>query len=128
MEAPENDVSKAILNASIKVHKTLGAGLFESVYEGCLAHELEQLGYKVLRQVPVAVKYGDLKFEGGFKIDLLVNDCVIVELKSVSAIQPIHHTQLTTYLKLSGNRLGLLINFNRVKLVDGFHRIANGMP
>jgi len=84
MEAPENDVSKAILNASIKVHKTLGAGLFESVYEGCLAHELEQLGYKVLRQVPVAVKYGDLKFEGGFKIDLLVNDCVIVELKSVS--------------------------------------------
>ncbi|MFK8056195.1 MAG: GxxExxY protein [Saprospiraceae bacterium] len=128
MEAPENEISKAILNACIKVHRTLGPGLFESVYEGCLAYELEELGYEVRKQVVIPIQYGDLKFEGGFKLDLLVNELVIIELKSVSEIQPIHRTQLVTYLKLAEKRLGILVNFNRIKLVNGFHRIANGMP
>ena len=111
----ENDIASDVLTASIKVHRALGPGLYESVYEQCLAFELEELGYKVQRQVQLPVIYRGLKFEQGFVIDMLIDDLVIIELKSALKILPIHFTQLNTYLKLSDKRLGLLINFYNQK-------------
>lgn len=123
----ENELSNLIIGCAIEVHRTLGPGLLESVYENCLLDELEEKGIFVERQVELPIEYKDKNLEVGYKIDLLVENKVIIELKSVKEIQPIHVAQLMTYLKLSDNKLGLLINFNEVKLVDGLKRIVNNI-
>jgi len=120
-----NEISGEIVDASIHVHRCLGPGLLESVYESVLAYALQKRGLKVDRQVPVPVVYDDLQFEEGFRADLIVENAVIVELKSVETIAPVHSKQLMTYLKLMDRRLGLLINFGAPLLKDGIRRIAN---
>ncbi len=121
-----NEVSRLVLDASMRVHTALGPGLLESTYEACLAHELKNSGLSVQTQVPLPVVYQGLKLEIGYRIDLLVDDLVVVEVKSVEALAPIHHAQVLTYLKLSGKSLGLLINFNAVRLKDGIKRFVMG--
>jgi len=123
----ENDISYAIRGAAFKVHTTLGPGLLESSYESCLAYELRKLGYDVKTQVGLPLVYEDIKMDVGYRIDLVVNDCVIVEIKSVESLNDVHHKQLLTYLKLSGLRLGLLINFNVSSLKNGIVRIVNNL-
>lgn len=124
----ENQLSKVIVDASLHVHKRTGPGLLESVYEAILAHELRKRGLHVERQVKIPIQYDELIFEEGFRADLLVEGKVIVELKSVEQVIPLHSKQLLTQLRLSNRRLGLLINFGAGLLKDGLHRIANGMP
>jgi GxxExxY protein len=118
-----NQISKEVVEAAYAVHRTLGPGLLESVYEICLAHELEKRGLAVERQVVLPVLYDNLRFDAGFRLDLLIEKCLIVELKTVDEILPIHKAQLLTYLKLSDTRLGLLINFNAPMIKDGLQRI-----
>ena len=122
----ENEVSGQIVDAAIKVHTALGPGLFESVYESALAYELEKRGLRVVRQQPIPVIYENIRFEEGFKADLLVEDLVLVELKAIERIAPVHKKQLLTYLRLSKKRVGLLINFNVELVKDGITRIVNG--
>ncbi len=119
-------VSRLVLNAALKVHSALGPGLLESTYEACLAQELRNAGLTVQTQVPLPVVYDGLKLEIGYRIDLLVEDLVIVEAKSVEALAPIHQAQMLSYLKLSGKSLGLLINFNVAHLKDGMRRFVMG--
>lgn len=119
-----NAISAAILGSAIKIHRAFGPGLLESVYREVLAYELEQLGFAVMREVPVPLVYGGKTFPVGFRADLVVAGLVLVELKSVEALNPAHFRQVTTYLRLSSLRLGLLINFNEATLLRGFHRIA----
>jgi GxxExxY protein len=121
----ENDISGAIVDAAIKVHTALGPGLLESVYEAALAHELEKRGLPVNRQVPLPVVYEEVRLEEGFRADLVVGGKVMVELKSVDRIADVHKKQLLTYLKLTGMKLGLLINFNEALIKDGITRIVN---
>jgi len=118
-----NEISGKIIDLAMKVHTALGPGLLESTYEACLIHELKKAGLKVLSQVALPVNYDGVTIELGYRIDLLVEDLIIVELKSVEKITPVHQAQLMSYLKLSGNRLGLLINFNVLHLRDGIKRI-----
>ncbi|NVN90583.1 MAG: GxxExxY protein [Desulfuromonadales bacterium] len=121
-----NSISSQIINAAITIHKELGPGLLESVYLRCMLLELENAGLKVLAEVPIPVFYKGTKVsDDGFRLDILVENLVVVELKSVEKIQPVHKKQLLTYLRLAGKPLGLLINFNEVKLIDGITRIAN---
>lgn len=122
----ENDISGKIIGCAINVHKTLGPGLLESAYEECLYYELMELGLKVVKQKPLPVIYKKVKLEAGYRVDLLVEDLVVVELKAVDAINDIHIAQVLTYLKLSGCKLGLLINFNVSQLKDGIKRLKNG--
>src|SRR2546428_11278576 len=124
----ENQLSKIILDAAFKLHTRTGPGLLESVYEVILAHELRKQGIHVARQVPIPIHYDDLTFEEGFRADLLVEDKVIVELKSVEKLLPVHSKQVLTQLRLSQRRLGLLINFGEVHLKNGIERIVNGLP
>ncbi len=124
----ENETAKQIVDAALLVHKALGPGLLESVYETALFHELVKRGLTVVRQVPVTFVYDGHVYDEGFRLDLLVADCVVVELKSVETVHPVHKKQLLTYLRLSGKRLGLLINFNSALLKDGVIRIVNGLP
>ncbi len=124
----ENETAKQIVDAALCVHKALGPGLLESVYETALSHELVKRGLKVQRQVPVTFVYDGKRYDEGFRIDILVSDCVIVELKSVENLHPVHKKQLLTYLRLSEKRLGLLINFNTALLKNGITRIVNGLP
>ncbi len=124
----ENETAKQIVDAALAVHKGLGPGLLESVCETALFHELAKRGLQVQRQVPVTFVYDGNRYDEGFRIDLLVADCVIVELKSVEQVHPVHKKQLVTYLRLSGKRLGLLINFNSALLKEGITRIVNGLP
>jgi GxxExxY protein len=124
----ENQLSKLVLDAAFTVHTRTGPGLLESVYEVILAHELRQHGLVVERQIPIPIRYNELTFDEGFRADLLVEDKLIVELKSVEKLIPVHGKQLLTQLRLSNRRLGLLINFGEVRLKDGIERIANGMP
>jgi GxxExxY protein len=119
-----NKVSGEVVDAAIEVHSALGPGLLESVYEACLSYELQQRGLKVERQLPVPVLYKDVQLEIGFRIDLFVEKCVIVELKAVEALLPIHEAQVLTYLKLMGQRVGLLLNFNVVSMKKGLKRIV----
>ncbi len=121
-----NKLSSEIIKAAINVHRELGPGLLESVYQACMVIELKSMNRKVEAEVPVPVKYRgqDIK-EEGFRIDLLVEDQIIVELKSVEKLKPVHHKQLLTYLRLAKKELGLLINFNEVLLKDGISRIIN---
>jgi len=121
-----NQISGAIVDAAMKVHTTLGPGLMESAYEGCLKHELTKRGLKVLSQVTLPVIYDGVKIDVGYRIDLLVEDAVIVELKAVERLTPLNEAQLISYLKLSGRKLGLLINFNVEHLKNGIKRIVNG--
>jgi GxxExxY protein len=120
------EVSHAVITAAMKVHKELGAGLLESAYKTCLAFEIRRSGLTCATEVPVPVVYCGIKVDAGYRLDLLVENMVVVEIKSVDAICPIHHAQLITYLKLSGKSLGLLINFNVVHLKDGIKRFVNG--
>ena len=120
-----NEVSGSVVDAAMKVHTALGPGLLESAYEACLLHELRKRGRKVLSQVVLPVVYDGVKIDVGYRIDLLVEDVVIVELKAVEKLLPIHDAQLLSYLKLGGYRLGLLINFNVLHLKDGIKRKVN---
>ena len=118
-----NRLSGRVVHAAYKVHEALGPGLLESVYEVCLIHELAKTGIQTERQVPLPVVYDDIKLEAGFRIDVLVEHQLIVELKAVEGLTPVHQAQVLTYLKLSGLRLGLLINFNVAVLKDGIRRV-----
>jgi GxxExxY protein len=121
-----NGISSEIISAAVAVHKELGLGLFESVYKSCMIIELHTRGINFGNEVAVPVLYRGIKVhEEGFRLDLLVEDTVIVELKSVDKIQQVHRKQLLTYLRLTKKPLGLLINFNETRLVDGITRIAN---
>lgn len=120
-----NDVTGHIIAAAMKVHTLLGPGLLESAYEACLAYELRQRGLKVDVQLALPIEYEGVLLEAGYRIDLLVEDAVIVELKAVSALLPIHEAQLLSYLKLSKKKIGLLINFHVLRLKDGIKRMAN---
>jgi len=122
----ENEISGKIIGCAIEVHKALGPGLLESAYEACLYYELQEAGLKVERQKSLPVVYKEVKLEAGYRIDLLVEDCVVVELKAVEALNDVHTAQVLTYLKLSGSKLGLLMNFNVTKLVNGIKRLKNG--
>jgi len=117
-------VAKGVVEAAFAVHSTLGPGLLESVYEVCLAHELAKRGLKVERQVVLPVIYDNIKLDAGLRLDLLVENCLIVEIKAVQEILPVHQAQLLTYLKLTGHRLGLLINFNVPIIKEGLKRMA----
>jgi GxxExxY protein len=121
-----NSVSHAVVTAAMKVHSVLGPGLLESAYSACLKFELEIVGFQSVSQLGLPVVYKGVKLELGYRVDLLVENLVIVEVKSVDAISPVHQAQLLSYLKLSGKSLGLLINFNMVHLKDGIKRFVNG--
>lgn len=122
----ENEISKKIIGAAIEVHKQLGPGLLESSYEVCLAYELKQVGLKIETQVALPVIYKEVKLSAGYRIDILVENKVIIELKAVEALADIHTAQLLTYLKLKDLKLGLLINFNNIRVIDGIKRVING--
>ena len=124
-ERQENDISGKIIGAAVEVHKHLGPGLLESAYEECLCCELDLRGIKFQRQVPLPLNYKGLKLDCGYRLDLLVEDKVVVELKTVEAIAPIHEAQMLTYLKLRDIRIGLIINFNVHLLVEGVRRLVN---
>ncbi|MDG1275899.1 MAG: GxxExxY protein [Algoriphagus sp.] len=121
----ENETTSKIIGAAIEVHKQLGPGLLESAYEFCLAHELRTQNLKVETQVILPVVFKGIKLEAGYRLDLLVEDRIIVEIKAVEELANIHLAQTLTYLRLGGFRLGLLINFNVPKLVDGLKRVVN---
>lgn len=123
----ENAVAKQIVDVAFRVHRALGPGLLESVYEAVLAGELEKRGLSVARQQAIPVVYEGTRFETGFRADLVVQDNVIVEIKSTAEVAPLHKKQLLTYLRLSGKRLGLLINFDVALIRDGITRIVNGL-
>jgi len=123
----ENEIAKQIMDAAFLIHRTLGPGLLETVYEVILAKKLSEMGLAVDRQVPVPIQFENIKFDEGFRADLIVEKRVIVELKSVERLQPIHSKQLLTYLRLTDMRLGLLINFGESLLKNGFKRVVNGL-
>ena len=123
----ENELSRSILDAAFRVHSALGPGLLEGAYEACLAYELRAEGFRLLTQVPLPLVYREVTLDVGYRLDLLVEDLVVVEIKSVDALAAIHQAQLLSYLKLSGKRLGPLINFNVVRLKDGIKRLVNGL-
>ncbi len=122
-----NEISGQIVDAAMKVHSALGPGLLESAYEACLLFELHQRGLTARSQVELPVVYGNVRIDVGYRIDLLVEEEVIVELKAVDQVLAIHEAQLLSYLKLSGKQLGLLINFNVTRLKDGIKRMVNGL-
>jgi GxxExxY protein len=123
-----NEISGQIVDAAYRVHTALGPGLLESVYEEVLAYELRKRGLNVIQQQSIPVVYEDVLVEIGFRADLLVEDRVIVEIKSIAEIAPVHKKQLLTYLRLADKRVGLLINFNEFLIKDGITRIVNGRP
>jgi GxxExxY protein len=119
-----NDVSGSIIDAAYTVHKYLGAGLLEGVYEVCLAYELRERGHIVETEVVVPIIYKDVRLESGLRLDMLVDNCVIIENKAIEKLIPVHEAQVLTYLKLTGKRVGLLINFNTCQIKDGIKRIV----
>ena len=123
----ENEIGKIIVDAALAVHRALWPGLLELVYEVVLAHELEQRGLKVQRQVPIPIEYEGIRFQEGFRADLVVEGKVIVELKSVEKVSGAHKKQVQTYLKLTGQKLGFLLNFNTELMKDGTTRVVNGL-
>ena len=123
----ENEIAKIIVDTAFQIHKRLGPGLLELVYEVVLTHELKKRGLRVKGQVPVAIVYDDIKFDVGFRADLIIEDKVIVELKSVENVVPVHKKQLLTYLRLADKRLGLLINFGAELIRDGISRVVSGL-
>lgn len=123
----ENELSKIIVNTGFQIHKALGPGLFESVYEEILFYELTQQGLEVSRQQAIPVVWKNIKMEQGFRADLIVENKVLIEIKSVENIAPVHQKQVVTYLKLTGLKLGLLINFNEALIKNGITRIVNNL-
>lgn len=128
MPSRENEIATQIVDAAFQIHTRLGPGLFESVYVALLVHELTKRGLQVGVQHPIPLVYDDLKFEHGFRADLLVAGLLIVEVKSIEALAPVHFKQVLTYLRLSEKRLGLLINFNVELIKDGVRRIVCNLP
>ena len=124
----ENAIGKQVVDAAVQIHRELGPGLLETVYEVVLARELEHRGLRVERQIPVPIVYGGVRFEEGFRADLIVEGKVIVELKSVEQMSKVHAKQVFTYLKLTGLKLGFLLNFGASLMKDGIERIVNGLP
>lgn len=123
----ENEISKIVVDCCFKIHTTLGPGLYESVYEKVLCYELNKRGLRIKRQQILPVIYDGIKIKTGFRTDIIVEDKVILELKSVENLQPVYSKQLLTYLKLSGMKLGLLINFSESLIKNGIHRIVNNL-
>ena len=124
----ENEISKQIVDVAYKIHTTFGPGLLESVYETVMAYELTQRGMHVARQQAIPVVYESVHMEVGFRADLIVEGKVVVEIKSVEAVAPVHKKQLLTYLRLADKRLGLLINFETELIKDGIFRVVNRLP
>ena len=123
----ENEIAKLVLDLSIKIHRKLGPGLLESAYEDCLEYELTKAGHKPKRQEPIPLIWDGQQLGEGFRADLIVDDKVLIELKAVSELKDIHYAQVVTYLKLTGLKLGLLINFNTQRVSNDFHRVVNGL-
>lgn len=121
-----NRITETIIGAAIQVHRTLGPGLLESAYVACLAYELKKRGFSTEEQKPVPLIYEQVKLECGYRMDILVENSVVVEIKSVEALAPIHEAQVLSYLRLSGCKIALLINFNVTVLKDGIRRFING--
>jgi GxxExxY protein len=126
MARSENEIARILVDVAFKIHTTLGPGLLESVYETVLFYELTRRGLKVLRQVGIPLVYEGMLLEEAFRADLIVEDKVVVEIKSVEQIAPVHKKQLLTYLRLADKRLGLLINFGEALIKDGITRVVNG--
>ena len=123
----ENEIGKVVVGAAIAVHKELGPGLFETVYEVILTHELKKHGLNVKRQVPISIEYDGIKFDEGFRADIIIENKVILELKSVESVTKAHKKQVLTYLRLTGCRLGYLMNFGEDLMKHGITRIVNGL-
>lgn len=123
----ENEISYKIIGVALELHKNIGPGLLESVYESALYYDLKEAGYSVACQVPMPFVYKDVKMEVGYRIDIIVESKVLIEVKSIETLAPVHYAQTLTYLKLSGLKLGLLINFNVKTLKESIHRIANNL-
>jgi len=123
----ENEISRIVFNCALKVHKALGPGLLESAYEECLFYELKQEGIQVIKQKPLPLIYNEVKLEIGYRVDLLVENKVIIEIKSVETLNDIHLAQVLTYLKLSDCKLGMLINFNVTLIKNGIKRVVNNL-
>ncbi|HTP65203.1 MAG TPA: GxxExxY protein [Geobacteraceae bacterium] len=124
----ENEIAMAIVDTAYKIHRNLGPGLLESSYEAVLIYELQKLGFEVSAQVLVPIIYESVRLDTGFRADLIVENLVIIEIKSLEKMAPVHKKQLTTYLRLSGKRLGLLINFGEELIKNGITRTVNGLP
>jgi GxxExxY protein len=127
LDVTENEIAREVVDVALRIHRALGPGLFESVYEGIMSTELERRGLRTAAQQAMPVVFEGIRFEMGFRADLVVEEKVIVEIKSVADLLPVHRKQLMTYLKLSGMRLGLLINFNVALIKDGIVRVANAL-
>ncbi len=123
----ENELSYLVIGLALELHKNVGPGLLESAYENALAFDLRKSGLDVKQQVPMPFVYKDIKMEVGYRIDLIVENKLLIEIKSVEGLAPVHFSQLLTYLRLSDKKLGLLINFNSKRLRDGIHRIVNNL-
>lgn len=123
----ENEIATVVVDAAYRIHTRLGPGLLESVYESVPAYELERRGLAVRRQAPIAVVWNELRFDEGFRADLVVEDRVILELKSVEKTAPVHAKQLLTYVRLADMRLGLLINFGEARIADGIKRVVSNL-
>ena len=123
-----NKITETIISGAINVHRTLGPGLLESAYEACMVYELAQAGLKVEQQKPLPIVYREVKLECGYRLDLMIENEVIIEIKSIEKLMPIHQAQLLSYLKLSECKVGLLINFNVKVLKDGIKRVVNNFP
>ncbi len=123
----ENEISKPIVKSALKVHRALGPGLLESAYEECLYYELKKCGLNVVKQKPLPLIYEEVKLEVGYRVDLMVENKVIIEIKSVEALNDVHLAQILTYLKLSDCKLGLLINFNVALIKNGIRRVVNNL-
>ncbi|MFT3885191.1 MAG: GxxExxY protein [Flavobacteriales bacterium] len=123
----ENQIADGIVDAAFRVHRHFGPGLLESTYEACLAHELMSMGFDVQRQVALPLVYHGIKLDAGYRLDLWVDRTMIIEVKAVEEIHPVHMAQMLTYLKLTGNRLGLIINFHSALLKNGMRRVVNNL-
>ncbi len=124
----EDEIAKRVLDAAYEVHTVLGPGLLESVYEVVLADELRNSGMSVQRQVPIQIKYKEMIFKEGYRADLVVAEKILIELKCVETLKPVHAKQVLTYLRLADLRLGLLLNFGEASLKNGIKRLVNGLP
>ena len=123
----ENQIADGIVDAAFRVHRHFGPGLLESAYEACLAHELLSMGFNVEKQVALPLVYQDVKLDAGYRLDLWVERMVIIEVKAVDELHPVHMAQMITYLKLTGNRLGMIINFHSTLLKNGMRRVVNNL-
>jgi GxxExxY protein len=123
----ENQITSALWNIFIKIHNVVGPGLYEEVYEDLVCYELEQYGLPYVRQKEINLEYGGKRFERAYRADIIVDGCVLIELKSVESIHPKHFKQVQTYLKLSGIKVAILINFNEALVKEGYHRIVNNL-